>query len=161
MGTVAQRNRNEIKISGSLPGASADKSIWLLQSEHWMGRRSKSDYRVARPLYRSWRLTHQWQPRHLTSFKNANNNKTTAAKTISGHEICGDLFILSAGACSSKLGAMHNSTIATGQVLGYINLTPEEMLSLKDLPIFINFDSGWFCFPPHVESGLFKFAVHG
>ncbi|KAH3960017.1 hypothetical protein HBH52_239020 [Parastagonospora nodorum] len=56
---------------------------------------------------------------------------------------------------------MHNSTVATGQVLGYIKLVAEEMLNLKDLPTYINFDSDWFCFPPHVESGLLKVALHG
>lgn len=56
---------------------------------------------------------------------------------------------------------MHNSTLATAQVLGYVKLTPEEMQRLKDMPIYINPETGWFVFPPHEETGFLKCAVHG
>ncbi|KAF2820160.1 FAD-dependent oxidoreductase [Ophiobolus disseminans] len=97
----------------------------------------------------------------VTGFASSKDGSIIAAKTVSGHDVSGDHFILAAGAWSSKLVSMHNSTIATGQVLGYIKLTPSEVSDLKDLPIYINFDSGWFCFPPHEETGLLKVAVHG
>jgi sarcosine oxidase/L-pipecolate oxidase len=97
----------------------------------------------------------------VTEFNKSKNRRITSVKTASGHDVFGDHFILSAGAWSATLITMHNSTIATGQVLGYIKLNATELMELKDLPIYINFDSGWFCFPPHPESGFLKVAVHG
>lgn len=78
----------------------------------------------------------------VTGFNTSKDGKITAVKTADGHHVFGDHFILSAGAWSATLVSMHNSTIATGQVLGYIALSAAELLALKDLPICINFDSG-------------------
>ena len=84
-----------------------------------------------------------------------------AVKTASGHDIQADYFILAAGAWSSKLAPFYNSTIAAAQVLAFIKLTPQEIIDFKDLPLFIDYDSGWFCFPPHEGTGHLKIAVHG
>ena len=73
----------------------------------------------------------------------------------------GDLFILATGAWTSQLVSMHDSILATGQVLGFMKLTKTEQQTYKSLPIYINFDNGWFCFPPHEDSGYLKVAVHG
>jgi sarcosine oxidase/L-pipecolate oxidase len=97
----------------------------------------------------------------VTGFASSSNGKIIAARTVSGHDVSGDHFVVAAGAWSSKLVSMYNSSIATGQVLGYMKLTPSEMSELKDLPIYINLDTGWFCFPPHTDTGLLKVAVHG
>jgi sarcosine oxidase/L-pipecolate oxidase len=51
--------------------------------------------------------------------------------------------------------------MATGQVVGWLRLTPEEMIRLKDLPIYFNFSTGFFCFPVHEATGYLKVAVHG
>ncbi|KAF2123430.1 fructosyl amine: oxygen oxidoreductase [Dothidotthia symphoricarpi CBS 119687] len=93
--------------------------------------------------------------------KDKMTDKILAAKTASGHDVQGDYFILSAGAWSSKLAPMYNSTIATAQVLAFIKLTAAEVTALKSLPLYIDYDSGWFSFPPHEETGLLKIAVHG
>ena len=98
----------------------------------------------------------------VTGFeKDEKTGRIVAVRTQSGDRVQGKDFILAAGAWSSTLVPMYNSTLATGQVLAFLKLSPEESQRLKDLPIYINFDSGWFCFPPHEESGYLKLAVHG
>ncbi|KAJ6095441.1 hypothetical protein N7486_006187 [Penicillium sp. IBT 16267x] len=51
--------------------------------------------------------------------------------------------------------------LAAGQVVGYLKLTPEEVAELKDIPIYFNFSTGFFCFPPHDGPGYLKVAIHG
>ncbi|KAI8933130.1 hypothetical protein NX059_009771 [Plenodomus lindquistii] len=97
----------------------------------------------------------------VVSFEKDAAGNILTAKTASGSKIQGDYFILSAGAWSSKLADMYSSTIATAQVLAFIKLTPEEMVTLKEMPLLIEYDSGWFCFPPHEDTGVLKIAVHG
>jgi sarcosine oxidase/L-pipecolate oxidase len=98
----------------------------------------------------------------VTAFqKDTTTRRIVAAQTESGHDIQGDYFILSAGAWSTSLAPMYNSAISTAQVLAFINLTDVEMEAYKDLPLYIDYDSGWFCFPPHPEARVLKIAVHG
>ncbi|KAH7086449.1 FAD dependent oxidoreductase [Paraphoma chrysanthemicola] len=98
----------------------------------------------------------------VTAFKeDRSTSRIIAAQTESGHEIQGDYFILSAGAWSTRLASMYNSTISTAQVMAFIDLSDDEMRAYKDLPLYIDFDSGWFCFPPHPEARVLKIAVHG
>ena len=84
-----------------------------------------------------------------------------AANTRDGTRIEGVLFILAAGAWSSTLASMYRSTLATGQVLSYTKLTDNEVEKYRDMPIYMNFSTGWFCFPPHPETKFLKCAVHG
>jgi sarcosine oxidase/L-pipecolate oxidase len=56
---------------------------------------------------------------------------------------------------------MHGSNLATGQVLAFLKLEENEIERLKNMPIYMNFDSGWFCFPPHQRTGRLKMAIHG
>ncbi|PWY72273.1 FAD dependent oxidoreductase [Aspergillus heteromorphus CBS 117.55] len=88
-------------------------------------------------------------------------NTITAARTLIGSPIAGDHFILAAGAWASSLVPMYNSTLSTAQVVGYMRLTPDEVRRYRDLPIYANFSTGWFNFPPHEETAMLKMAVHG
>lgn len=97
----------------------------------------------------------------VTELQKEPSGRITGAKTISGDSVQGDLFILATGAWTSQLVSMHNSILATGQVLGFMKLTEAEVAHYKTLPIYINFDNGWFCFPPHEETRYLKVAVHG
>ncbi|KAF3011192.1 hypothetical protein E8E13_011592 [Curvularia kusanoi] len=97
----------------------------------------------------------------VTGFDKDARENIVAARTASGHNVEGKHFVLAAGAWTNKLVPMYNSTIATGQVLGYTKLTQEEMQQLKDLPVYLNFETGWFVFPPHEDTGFLKVAVHG
>lgn len=82
-------------------------------------------------------------------------------ETADGNIVPGDVFILAAGAWSSRLVSMYNTTLATAQVVGFLNLTAAEMERYKELPIYINFTSGFFSFPPHPDAKCLKVAVHG
>ncbi|KAL2204253.1 FAD dependent oxidoreductase [Sarocladium strictum] len=84
-----------------------------------------------------------------------------AGRTLAGTTVAGDLFILAAGAWSASLVPMHNSTLSTGQVIAYMRLTPVEMTKYQQLPIYVNFATGWFNFPPHQDTSLLKIVVHG
>ncbi|CAN9149748.1 unnamed protein product [Alternaria alternata] len=97
----------------------------------------------------------------VTGFDEDASGNIIAVQTASGHTVEGKHYILAAGAWSNKLVPMYNSTLATGQVLGYVKLAPGEIQRLKDMPIYINMETGWFVFPPHEETGLLKCAVHG
>lgn len=91
----------------------------------------------------------------------AKSGKIQAVKTKSGHSVEGDLFVVATGAWTTGLLPTYNSMLATGQILGFLKLTEAEMQKYQDLPIYINFTSGWFCFPPHAATGYLKVAVHG
>lgn len=97
----------------------------------------------------------------VTGFDTEASGKITSVSTESGVNVTGDLFVLAAGAWSSRLVSMHQSILATGQVLVLMKLSSEEMERYRNMPIYMNFSSGWFSFPPHDRSGYLKFAVHG
>ncbi|KAJ4017567.1 hypothetical protein NW752_001474 [Fusarium irregulare] len=84
-----------------------------------------------------------------------------AVRTLGGTPVAGDHFILATGAWSSGLVPTYNSTLSTAQALGFLRLTDEEMIKYKDLPIYVNYSTGWFNFPPHEDTKMLKFAVHG
>ncbi|KAL4893024.1 FAD dependent oxidoreductase [Aspergillus ambiguus] len=89
------------------------------------------------------------------------NRTVKAVKTFNGALIQGDHFILTAGAWGSGLVPMYNSTLATSQVVGYISLSDSEVRKYKNLPIYANFSTGWFNFPPHKDTNMLKMAIHG
>lgn len=84
-----------------------------------------------------------------------------AIRTAAGTNVEGERFVLAAGAWSPGLTSMYNSTLSTAQVIGYVALTEDEVQKYKELPIYANFSTGWFNFPPHEETRMLKFAVHG
>lgn len=87
--------------------------------------------------------------------------RLTAATTLSGTSFHADLFVLATGAWTSNIANMFGSALATGQVLGFFKLTQAEMQSYRNLPIYQNVSTGWFCFSPHEETGYLKCAIHG
>lgn len=87
--------------------------------------------------------------------------RVRSIRSVANTTVNGDFFILAAGAWTSSLVPMYNSTLSTAQVLGYVHLSDEEMHTLKDLPIYTSFSTGWFNFPPHEDTRTLKMAVHG
>ncbi|KAK9452956.1 FAD dependent oxidoreductase [Dipodascopsis uninucleata] len=73
----------------------------------------------------------------------------------------GDLYIMATGAWTDSIVDMRCSVLATGQPVAYIQLTDEEYEKFKHLPIYINFLSGFYVFPPHPETKVLKAARHG
>lgn len=94
-------------------------------------------------------------------FDTTSSGEIKAVRTAAGTLIEGERFVLAAGAWSPGLAKMYNSTLSTAQVIGYVPLTEDEVQKYKDLPIYANFSTGWFNFPPHEETRMLKFAVHG
>ncbi|PLN76177.1 FAD dependent oxidoreductase [Aspergillus taichungensis] len=96
----------------------------------------------------------------VTDFEKAADGTVTAVRTANGGRVEGDRFIAATGAWTAGLIPAWNSMIAAAQIVGYMRLTPEEMVQLKDMPIYFNFSTGFFCFPPHDGSGYLKVACH-
>ena len=97
----------------------------------------------------------------VTGFSTDPTGRIRSIRTLANTTVNGDFFILAAGAWTSSLVPMYNSTLSTAQVLGYIHLRDEEIQALKDLPIYTSFSTGWFNFPPHEDTRTLKMAVHG
>ncbi|EAW13713.1 NAD(P)/FAD-dependent oxidoreductase [Aspergillus clavatus NRRL 1] len=98
---------------------------------------------------------------HVVDFEYTPTGEITAVKTKNGNRIEGDKFVAATGAWTASLIPSWNSMVAAGQVVGYVRLTPEDIVALKDLPIYFNFSTGFFCFPVHPGTGYLKVAVHG
>lgn len=96
----------------------------------------------------------------VTDFEKAADGSIKAVRTASGQRIAGDLFIVATGAWTASLIPAWNSMLAAAQIVGYLRLTHDEIAQLKDLPIYFNFSTGFFCFPPHEPSGYLKVACH-
>jgi sarcosine oxidase/L-pipecolate oxidase len=94
-------------------------------------------------------------------FEKSSSGEIEAVHTAAGSKVEGERFVLAAGAWSPGLASMYNSTLSTAQVIAYLRLTEDEMQKLETLPIYANFSTGWFNFPPHQDTRMLKFAVHG
>ena len=97
----------------------------------------------------------------VVGFDTDSQRKIKAVRTLDGGSVQGDHFILTAGAWSSGIVPMYNSTLSTAQVVGYVRLTESEMEKYKNLPIYTNSSTGWFNFPPHGDTKMLKMAIHG
>lgn len=97
----------------------------------------------------------------VVGFEKAADGAMGAVRTANGKRVDGDLFIVATGAWTPSLVPAWNSMLAAAQVVGYLRLTPDEVAQLKDLPIYFNFSTGFFAFPPHEASGYLKVACHG
>ncbi|KAJ5179007.1 hypothetical protein N7492_002217 [Penicillium capsulatum] len=97
----------------------------------------------------------------VEEFVKVNDGTITAVQTVNGNVIHGDRFIVATGAWTASLIPAWNSMLAAGQIVGYLRLTPEEVIQLKDIPIYFNYSTGFFIFPAHEASGYLKVAVHG
>lgn len=96
----------------------------------------------------------------VTGLRKGADGTIIAVKTAEGTLIRGDKFIFATGAWTASLIPSWNSMVATGQIVGFVRLTPEEVKALKDLPIIFNLSTGFFIFPPHEETGYLKVACH-
>ncbi|KAE8148735.1 FAD dependent oxidoreductase [Aspergillus avenaceus] len=96
----------------------------------------------------------------VTDFEKNLDGTIAAVKTSAGNSIRGDKFIVATGAWTASLIPSWNTMIAAAQIVGYMRLTPEEMVRLRDLPIYFNLSTGFFCFPPHDGTNILKVACH-
>ncbi|OTA56220.1 putative fructosyl amino acid protein [Hypoxylon sp. EC38] len=84
--------------------------------------------------------------------------RVTGALLKDGSILSADLVIVAAGAWTPTLVDLSQQAVATGQVLGYIDLTEEEQEKLEKSPVILNLSTGLFMIPP--RNRVLKFARH-
>lgn len=89
-----------------------------------------------------------------------NESRIVGVNVASQELIPASQVILSLGAWSNLLLDLSHTASASGQPLGFIQLTKDEARSLEKMPVMINLTSGVFCFPPTPEKNVLKFARH-
>ena len=86
--------------------------------------------------------------------------RVVGLNTLGAKSIYADRVILATGAWTNRLLPVSQATTASGQPVGFIQLTKHEADSLKAMPVIINLSTGVFVFPPTPESNILKFARH-
>ncbi|KAI1446655.1 putative fructosyl amino acid protein [Annulohypoxylon stygium] len=89
---------------------------------------------------------------------NEEEKRVTGARLKDGTTISADLVIAAAGAWTPTLIDLSSQAVATGQVLGYIDLTEEEQKKLENIPVILNLTTGIFVIPP--RNRVLKVARH-
>ncbi|KAI0120420.1 putative fructosyl amino acid protein [Hypoxylon sp. NC0597] len=84
--------------------------------------------------------------------------RVTGARLKDGSVLSADLVIVAAGAWTPTLVDLSQQAVATGQVLGYIDLTEEEQEKLQKSPVILNLSTGLFMIPP--RNRVLKVARH-
>ncbi|KAK1230481.1 hypothetical protein PQX77_006409 [Marasmius sp. AFHP31] len=87
---------------------------------------------------------------------------THGVKCTDGSSIHADLVVLATGSWTpsafTSLG-LEGKCLASGQCVAMIQLTEEEADAYREGPVTLNFDTGFYCFPP-TEKGILKMAFH-
>ncbi|KAL2259584.1 hypothetical protein VTK26DRAFT_6699 [Humicola hyalothermophila] len=96
-------------------------------------------------------------PGTVVSLEHAGST-VTGAKLSDGRVLSADLVIVAAGAWTGALVDLAGQAIATGQVLGYLDLTEEEQARLAKMPVILNLSTGLFIIPP--TDRVLKVARH-
>ncbi|KAI0025616.1 FAD dependent oxidoreductase [Xylariomycetidae sp. FL0641] len=78
-----------------------------------------------------------------------------------GGPVLADHVVLATGAWTSRLIDVSSSANSTAQPVGFTQLSAEEAVQLRGMPVAINLDTGFFVFPPTPGSNLLKCARHG
>ncbi|KAK6074456.1 fructosyl amino acid [Seiridium cupressi] len=87
--------------------------------------------------------------------------RVVGVNVAEGEPILAAQIILATGAWSNTLIPITDAMSASGQPVGFIQLTRKEAEELKDIPVIINLSTGVFCFPPTPQSNILKIARHG
>jgi sarcosine oxidase/L-pipecolate oxidase len=106
-------------------------------------------------------VSFQFGPRGTATAIEKEGSRVTGVSVIQGSSIAASRVILATGAWTNLLVDTTHLTSASGQPVGYIQLTPEEALSIQGSPVMINLTSGIFCFPPSPGTNILKVARHG
>ncbi|KAG5928766.1 hypothetical protein E4U42_008093 [Claviceps africana] len=85
-------------------------------------------------------------------------DKVTGARLADGTCLGAEVVLVAAGAWTGGLIDLRGRVEASGQVLGYIDISDEERAVLSRQPIVLNLTSGLFVMPPH--DNLVKVARH-
>ncbi|KAK0742526.1 FAD dependent oxidoreductase [Apiosordaria backusii] len=87
-----------------------------------------------------------------------NETTVTGARLSDGRVLTADLVMVAAGAWTGSLVDLEGQAVATGQVLGYLDITEEEQEILGTMPVILNLSSGLFIIPP--TNRILKVARH-
>ncbi|KAL2208226.1 FAD dependent oxidoreductase [Sarocladium strictum] len=85
--------------------------------------------------------------------------KVVGAKLSDGKVLRADWVMVAAGAWCSDLVDLRGRVEATGHVLGYLDITPEEQKELGKRPVVLNLTTGLFIITPC--NNVLKIARHG
>lgn len=85
-------------------------------------------------------------------------NRVVGAQLDDKKVIKGDLVYVAAGAWTGQLVDMRGRTEATGHVLGYVDISQDELDTLSKQPVVLNLSTGLFIIPP--QSNVLKVARH-
>ncbi|KAL5366687.1 FAD dependent oxidoreductase [Aspergillus floccosus] len=88
------------------------------------------------------------------------NTRVTGVHVASGELYPAAQVILATGAWCNLLTDLSHTASASGQPVGFIQLTPAEADSLSRFPVMINLSTGIFCFPPTPGTHVLKVARH-
>ncbi|KZF22486.1 FAD dependent oxidoreductase [Xylona heveae TC161] len=97
--------------------------------------------------------------KRLLQRSTSSGKEIAGVELIDGSTITAELTVLTAGAWSGRLVDLRGRVQATGQVVAYVRLTPEEQERLQNMPVLLNLSTGMFIFPP--RNCLLKVARHG
>ncbi|CAA17815.1 L-pipecolate oxidase [Schizosaccharomyces pombe] len=87
-------------------------------------------------------------------------NVVKGVRTTTGAYMAEKLIFATGAWTASLLPNDHTRFLATGQPVAYIKLTPEEYIRFLTNPVYLDFDTGFYIFPP-TPDGYLKFARHG
>lgn len=155
------RNATDIKKATRLPGVSG-KTGYANWNSGWADAEAAISYTIKKILnHPNARDRISMRPGHkVTNFTfSSTTGQVTGVDCTNGQSLSADLTILAAGAWTPSLLDLHNRCLATGQVLGYMKISPEEQAYLAPSPVVMNFALGTFLIPPQKQE--LKIARHG
>ncbi|KAF5134441.1 L-pipecolate oxidase [Metarhizium anisopliae] len=85
-------------------------------------------------------------------------DRVIGAKLADGRLVTGDVVLVAAGAWTGSLVDLRGRVEATGHVLGYIDISDQELALLSKQPVALNLSSGLFIIPP--QENTLKVARH-
>ncbi|KJK61699.1 FAD dependent oxidoreductase [Aspergillus parasiticus SU-1] len=91
----------------------------------------------------------------------AREKRVVGVNAAEGELIFATQIILATGAWSGQLFPISHASSASGQSVGFVQLTPKEAESLRDMPVIMNFSTGVLVFSPYPGNNLLKVAHHG
>nr|GAT57831.1 predicted protein [Mycena chlorophos] len=88
--------------------------------------------------------------------------KATGVRCSDGSVFDADLVVLASGSWTASafpeysIGDLYR---ATGQSVAMVQLTPEEGIAYRDIPVILEFENGFYVFPPN-DKNIVKMAIH-
>lgn len=154
-------DRESIRAASGLPGVNGDTGY-----ANWNSGWADAEKGVAFAMHKikthpnnNSRITIRANCKVDLLLQSTTDGQYTGVRLTTGETISADLTILAAGAWTPSLFDLSQHCVATGQVIAYLQITPEEQTYLEKTPVVINFSRGTFVIPP--QNNELKIARHG